>query len=275
MTSRFGLEVALLWSGLALYLVSLVAFAVTVVLGRELRRLAMVALVAGLVPHGAALVSRWVEVGHGPYMLKYEVLASNAWVAIAGLALALRKRAGRDALALVVVPVAILLVALGLSTEPRVRALPPTLRSAWLVFHITFAKVAAAALLLSVASAVVLLLKDRGRAPAWMARTPDVDALDAYQIRFVGLGFFFWTIAVAAGAIWANQSWGRYWGWDAIETWSLVTWVLYGSLLHLRLFFRLGPKPTAWGTLGAFAVFILTLLVLPFLMPSLHAAYFQ
>jgi len=99
--------------------------------------------------------------------------------------------------------------------------------------------------------------------------------LDAYTVRFVGFGFLFWTIAIAAGAIWANQSWGRYWGWDAIETWSLVSWLAYGTLLHARLFFRLRPVPTAWSSVAAFAVFVLALLVLPFLVPSLHAAYFQ
>lgn len=85
----------------------------------------------------------------------------------------------------------------------------------------------------------------------------------------------FWTITIAAGAIWANQSWGRYWGWDPIETWSLIAWIAYGLLLHARLFFRLRHVGTARASLGAFAVFTLTLLMLPFLIPSMHAAYFQ
>jgi ABC-type transport system involved in cytochrome c biogenesis permease subunit len=104
---------------------------------------------------------------------------------------------------------------------------------------------------------------------------PGSAVLDAYTVRFVGFGFLFWTITIAAGAIWANQSWGRYWGWDPIETWSLIAWLVYGLFLHARLFFRLRPASTAWCSVGAFAVFILTLLILPFLIPSMHSAYFQ
>jgi len=54
-----------------------------------------------------------------------------------------------------------------------------------------------------------------------------------------------------------------------------VTWLAYGILLHARLFFRLGPRATAWGTIACFALAVLTVLVFPFLIPSLHSAYFQ
>jgi ABC-type transport system involved in cytochrome c biogenesis permease subunit len=155
------------------------------------------------------------------------------------------------------------------------REIPPSLRSIWLMFHITFAKLSAASFLLSLAAAVVILLRDRKTPWRWLERAPASDVLDAYEVRFIGFGFLFWTITIAAGSIGAHQSWGRYWGWDAIETWSLVSWLAYGSVLHARLFFRLRPVTTAWATVGAFAVFILALLILPFIMPSLHAAYFQ
>ena len=60
-----------------------------------------------------------------------------------------------------------------------------------------------------------------------------------------------------------------------IETWSLITWLVYGTFLHARRFFRLKPAATAWAVVFCFAVFVLTLLILPFLLPSLHSAYFQ
>jgi ABC-type transport system involved in cytochrome c biogenesis permease subunit len=174
----------------------------------------------------------------------------------------------------VVLPLATLMVAAGLFSNPSIRELPPTFRSVWLAFHIGLAKLAAGAFLLSLASAVLLLF-DLGKGSAWRERLPAAEALDGYTVRFVGFGFMFWTCTVAAGAIWAHQSWGRYWGWDPVETWSLVTWLVYGSFLHARLFFRLRPQTTAWAAIAAFAVFILTIMVLPFLMPSLHSAYFQ
>ena len=274
--TRFALEVTLLWVAVGFYGLSTAFFANAVIFGHP-RRIgwARGLALAGLVPHGAAIVMRWVAVGHGPYILKYEVLASNAWIAVAALVLFLWRRPTWGALAMVVLPLSILAMAFGLFSNAEVREIPPSLRSVWLIFHITFAKLSAAAFLLSLASAVVVLLRSRKAPWKWLERAPATDVLDAYNVRFIGFGFLFWTITIAAGAIWAHQSWGRYWGWDAIETWSLVSWLACGSALHARLFFRLKPRAMGWASVGAFAVFILTLLILPFIMPSLHAAYFQ
>ena len=273
---EFGWEVALHWTGVGLYITATVLFANAVIFGHPKRqRWALVALAAGLVPHGVAIILRWAASGHGPYMLKYEVLSSNTWIALALLLAFLARRPAWGALALVVLPVSIVMIAFGLFSNPEIRDLPPTLRSVWLVFHISFAKLSAAAFLLSVASGAILLLKRRGRHGAWLDKAPGEAALDAYTVRFVGFGFMFWTITVAAGAIWANESWGRYWGWDLIETWSLITWLVYGTFLHVRLFFKPGPAATAWWSIGCMALFLLTILILPFLMPSLHSAYFQ
>ena len=274
--TRFAVEVTLLWVAVGLYGLSTAFFSNAVIFGHPQRiRWGRWLAFAGLVPHGAALVIRWVAVGHGPYILKYEVLASNAWIAVAAMVLFLWRRPTWGALALVVLPLSILAMGFGLFSNSEVREIPPSLRSIWLIFHITFAKLSAASFLLSLAAAVVILLRSRDAAWKWMERVPDTSVLDAYEVRFIGFGFLFWTITIAAGSIWAHQSWGRYWGWDAIETWSLVSWLAYGSVLHARLFFRLKPTSTAWFSLGAFAVFILALLILPFIMPSLHAAYFQ
>ena len=272
----FALEVTLHWVGVGLYILAFALFA-NAVLFEHPGRLRWGSWVAalGLVPHGAAIILRWVASGHGPYMMKYEVLSSNAWIAVAALLLFLWFRPKWGAVALIVMPAAILMVAVGLFSNPEIQELPPTLRSIWLIFHITFAKLSAAAFLLSVGTSVMTLLRQRQRPPSWTDNLPAIDALDAFTLRFVGFGFIFWTVTVAAGAVWANQSWGRYWGWDPIESWSLVTWLVYGSLLHATRFFRLGPKATARYAIGCFVVFILTLLIFPFLIPSLHSAYFQ
>jgi hypothetical protein len=60
-----------------------------------------------------------------------------------------------------------------------------------------------------------------------------------------------------------------------LSTPRLIAWLTYGTFLHARLFFRLRPLPTAWSSVAAFSIFILTLLVLPLLLPSIHSAYFQ
>lgn len=276
MTSRFAVETTLHWAGVALYIAATVVLVYAVVFVRPRAvRWGLAGAALGLVPHAVAIGLRWAAVGHGPYMLRYEVLSSNAWVAIAVLLFVLWRRPDWSALAVVVMPLAILAVAVGLFSNPESRELPPTLRSIWLVFHITFAKISAAAFLLSLGAAVLLLLRERPPRARWLERLPATAALDALVVRSVGFGVIFWTVTIAAGAIWGNQSWGRYWGWDPIETWALVAWLAYGSFLHLRFFFKLGPRATAWLSIACFAVFILALLVLPMVMTSLHTAYFS
>ncbi|HEX9049224.1 MAG TPA: cytochrome c biogenesis protein CcsA [Anaeromyxobacter sp.] len=272
----FAREALLHWISVGLYVAATAAFANAVLFVQPRRtRWGVLAAGLGLLPHGAAIVLRWISSGHGPYMLRYEVLSSNAFIAVVALLLFLWRRPGWAALALVVLPAAVLMIGTGLFSNPEIRQLPPTLRSTWLVFHISFAKLAAASFLLSTASAVFLLMKERKHRAPWLARLPSAEALDAYVVRFVGFGFLFWTMAVAAGAIWAHQSWGRYWGWDPIETWSLISLLVYGTFLHLRTFFHLKAAAIAWLSIACFAIFTLTAMLLPFLMPSLHSAYFQ
>lgn len=274
--SGFGLEVVLHWVAVGLYIAASVLLANAVVFGHPRRvRPALALAAAGLLPHAAALALRWRASGHGPYMLKYEVLSSNAWIAVAMLLVVLWRRPSWSGIALVALPAAILAVALGLFSNPEIRELPPTLRSVWLIFHISFAKLSAASFLLSVGASTLVLLGRRTPPPAWISKAPSAEALDAFVVRFVGFGFIFWTITIAAGAIWANQSWGRYWGWDPIETWSFISWLVYGTFLHVRLFFKVRGAASAWWALACFGVFILTLLILPFLIPSMHSAYFQ
>ncbi len=274
--NEFALETTLHWAGVAFYIAGVALFAHALIFAHPRRvRWGLWATLAGLLPHAAALVVRYVAVGHGPYMMKYEVLSSNAWIAIAMLLLFVWRRPVWAPLALLALPASILMVGFGLFTNPEARSLPPALRSLWLVFHVLFNKLAVGAFLLSAASALVLLRKSRGATGRMLDRLPGPGVLEAYTLRFVGFGFVFWTTTIGAGAIWANQAWGRYWGWDPIESWSLVTWLCYALLLHARLFFRMSARGVAWGALLCFTVSILTVLIFPFVFPSLHAAYFQ
>lgn len=272
----FALETVLHWSGVLLYIVGTVLFAHAVVFAHP-ERLAWAkwATLLGLLPHTAALLVRYVYVGHGPYMMKYEVLSSNAWIAVAMLLVCLWRKPAWSPLALVALPAAILMVGCGLFTSPEAHNLPPTLRSIWLVFHVLFNKLAVGAFILAFAAAVILLKKLGGVTSRFLERLPAAEVIEAYMVRLIGFGFIFWTTTIGMGAIWANQSWGRYWGWDPIETWSLVTWLAFATLLHARIFFRLRARATAWGTIACFGLSVLTVLIFPFVFPSLHSAYFQ
>jgi cytochrome c-type biogenesis protein CcsB len=63
---------------------------------------------------------------------------------------------------------------------------------------------------------------------------PSAAALDRVAYRVIAFAFPIWTFAVIAGAIWAQEAWGRYWGWDPKETWSFVTWTIFAGYLHAR-----------------------------------------
>ncbi len=274
--NQFTLETLLHWAAVALYIGGAVIYAFTLLFNHPAKtRWAFWVTLIGLLPHSGALVLRWIDVGHGPYMLKYEVLSSNAWIAVVMLLLFIWRQPKWTPLAMLVLPATILMIGFGVFSNPEARDLPPTLKSLWLVFHVLFNKLAVGAFLLSFASAIILLKKVKGASSRFLDRLPGVDVLEAYTVRFIGFGFVFWSTTIVAGAIWANQSWGRYWGWDPIETWSLVTWLCYGTILHLRLFFKIKTKATAWATIACFTVAVLTVFIFPFLIPSLHSAYFM
>ena len=67
-----------------------------------------------------------------------------------------------------------------------------------------------------------------------MDRLPAAAALDRVGYRMHAFAFPIWTFAVIAGAIWAENAWGRYWGWDPKETWAFITWMVYAAYLHAR-----------------------------------------
>ena len=272
----FAWEMILHWVAVAGYVAATHLLAYATLFNKPARvRWAWWMTAFGLVPHASALAVRYFAVGHGPYMLKYEVLSSNAWIVIAMMLVFVWRRPNWAAIALVVLPASIVMMGFGLFSSPEARDLPPTLRSVWLVVHVVFNYLAVGAFILSLGSAVCLLRKRNGISGRWLDRLPGPDVLAAQTIRFVGLGLVLWSTMVVTGAIWANQAWGRYWGWDPMEIWSLATWLCYAALIHAHLFFRLKASAIAWGTIGCFVISVLTVFIFPFLIPTLHSAYFQ
>jgi cytochrome c-type biogenesis protein CcsB len=269
-------EVILHWTAVVLYIVSTVFFAFSVSFKKEgPLKYGMISALSGLIPHSGALLIRWIMTGHGPYIAKYEVLSSNAWIAVLMFLVLGWKMPRLRAAGFVVVPLSFLMMTFGLFTNPELRNLPPALSGIWLVIHILFNKLAVGAILISLGCAVLYLLKkDRVDGPFYR-KLPPIEALDEYSYKFIGFGFIFWSITLVAGSIWANEAWGRYWGWDPIETWSLITWLLYGLYLHLRHFFRWKGTKSAWMLIICFIVSVITIFIIPFVIESLHSSYFM
>jgi cytochrome c-type biogenesis protein CcsB len=269
-------EVIFHWIAVGFYILSTVVFAYSVSFKKsDALKYGMFFALIGLIPHSIALGIRWHIAGHGPYMAKYEVLSSNAWVAILMFLLIGWKIPKLRAAGVVVVPLSFLMMTLGLFTNPELKNLPPTLSGIWLVIHILFNKLAVGAILISLGSAILYLLKKKYGVREFYQKLPSLEALDAYSYKFIGFGFIFWSITVVAGSIWANQAWGRYWGWDPIEIWSLITWLLYGLYLHVRYFLKWEGTKSAWMLIVCFIVAVITILIIPFVVKTLHSSYFR
>jgi len=146
----------------------------------------------------------------------------------------------------------------------KIQPLMPALQSPWLKFHVSVAMIGYSVFAVSFALALMYLLK----VPVSISHHKSLDEL-IYGCN--ALGFSFLTFVLITGAIWAEEAWGTWWGWDPKETASLITWLVYGFYLHLRHTSLWSNKRGAIITcLGFFAV-IFTLMGISLLVPGLHS----
>ncbi len=89
-------------------------------------------------------------------------------------------------------------------------------------------------------------------------RLPSLEELDRLIYRIIMLAFPVLTLGIMLGARWAYDAWGRYWGWDAKETWAFITWLVYLIYLHMRLVVGWGGRRTAYLSLAGFGVILFT-----------------
>ncbi len=233
-----------------------------------------VLLYAGLGVHALALVGRWIGSGHGPYLTRYEVLSSNAFFTMLLFAYLERRWPRARALGLVLVPAAFLLVALGIYTGTEVKMLPPTFTGVWLVLHVCFYFLAFATGLTAAAAASVQLYRAASHRGGRFIAADDAE-VDRLAYRYAGLAFAFWGVGMLTGAIWAYYSWGRFWAWDPVETWSLITWIAFALYLHVRRFWRWSGARAALVLIGCFVLAVVSLFGTSFVEASLHSAYFR
>jgi len=100
---------------------------------------------------------------------------------------------------------------------------------------------------------------------------PPSDTLDVLTYKTIGIGFPLLTLMIAAGAYWANRTWGSYWSWDPKETWALITWLVYAGYLHMRITRGWRGRRAAFFAIIGFAVVLFTFFGVTYLLPGLHA----
>lgn len=230
--------------------------------------------VVAFATHVTGVVARGLAAGRLPWGNMYEFITTTmAFVALAYLVYALRTGARWLGL-----PVTLLLAVgqgLAITVYVAVAPLVPALHSAWFIIHIVAAAVSGAAFNLGGIASVLFLVRGRaearGRLSGYLARVPTARALDTFAYRLHAFAFPLWTFTIAAGSVWAEYAWGRFWGWDPKETWSLVTWVVYAAYLHARATAGWKGRRAAWLAVVGVLTFWFNFVGINLLVTGLHS----
>ncbi len=197
-------------------------------------RVLKVLLFSAFLLHTSGLALRWYIAGHSPLSNGYESLIFISWVTmLAGFIFSRRSAFTLSATA--VLSGLTLLVAHMSFMDPEITNLVPVLQSYWLTLHVSIITGSYGFLglgfILGLLTMILLsFLNGKNR-----ERISDtIDELTIINYRSLTLGLYLLTIGTFLGAIWANESWGRYWGWDPKETWSLITIIVYSLVLHSK-----------------------------------------
>jgi cytochrome c-type biogenesis protein CcsB len=191
-------------------------------------------LFAGFLFHTFGLGLRWFIAGRSPMSNGYESMIFISWVTI--LAGFIFSRKSAFALSATAVLASMTLMVAHLSfMDPEITNLVPVLKSYWLTLHVSvitgsYGFLGLGAILGLITMILLTLSNDKNRERI----SNTIDELTVINFKTLTLGLYFLTIGTFLGAVWANESWGRYWGWDPKETWSLITIIIYSIVIHSR-----------------------------------------
>jgi cytochrome c-type biogenesis protein CcsB len=245
----------------------------------RLGRIAVALTSLGFLLHLGAVVARGVSAGRPPWGNMFEFSTTGA-LAVTGVFLVLLAR--RDErlpvryLGLFVIGPVLLTLGLAVTVlYVNSEQLVPALKSVWLVIHVTAAMIASGILTIGFAQTICYLVQDRmeraGGGPAFMSHFPSAESIDKAAYRMHAFAFPIWTFAVIAGAIWAENAWGRYWGWDPKETWAFITWLVYACYLHARATAGWRGRKAAYLAMLGYSTFLFNYLVVNIFLVGLHS----
>ncbi len=250
--------------------------------------IAMATTTLGALFQAAALVLRGIAAGRVPWANMYEFTLVGTFVAVVTF-LVLNRRRDVRFLGTIVVGLTVIALGLGLAVfYVPAEAVEPALQSYWLVIHVSIATISTGLFTVSFAASALQLLKDsrvrqlaspdsgarvRLTGSRWrmLDALPTTRELEALSFRITAIGFVLWTFTVMAGAIWAEHTWGRYWGWDPKEVWSFVVWVVYAAYLHARTTVGWSGRRAAWFVLAGYATVIFNFTGVNLFFQGLHA----
>lgn len=222
--------------------------------------------------HGAGIGMRWAISGHAPWSNGYEALVFIAWVTmVAGIAFSRKNAAVLPATALLAY--FMLFVTEQNLMDPEITPLVPVLQSYWLMIHVaiitgSYGFLGLGAILGLINMILFIFKREKNKTILDI----NISELTYVSEMTITIGLFMLTIGTFLGGVWANESWGRYWGWDPKETWALVSVLVYAILLHLRFIPQLSSKfifnvYSFWG----YSAILFTFFGVNFMLVGLHS----
>lgn len=256
-----------------IYFASFVFYLFRMILNKEVWGiLATAAAFAGLLAQTVALLLRWkasydLGIGHAPLSNLYESMVFFAW-AIVFLYLFYERFTASRVIGVFIIPIAFFIMAyasIAPGISDRIQPLIPALQSNWLTSHVITCFLGYAGFTIAFGCALISLLKTSG-----LGRLPPSSNLDTLIYQSTALGFIFLTLGIMTGSIWAHYAWGSYWNWDPKETWSLITWIIYAIMLHIRFVRGWRGKRMAFMAVIGFISVLFTYFGVNYL-PGLHS----
>ena len=238
-------------------------------------------VIIGLALHIVGVITRGLAVHRVPWGDMYEFVIAVSCVAViffVGLMIKYRPYyLGLFVMAPIVIIIGLAQTVIYTPAGPIAVAL----NSYWLAIHVTAITLASGTYVVAAVLAVVFLFADRHRrrvAAGLPVRNgevfrllPSPERIDQLAYRTVVFAFPLWTFGIMAGAIWADQAWGRYWGWDPTETWAFITWVVYACFLHARVTAGWRGRRAAYIQLAGFGCLLFNLLGVSIFVTGLHS----
>ncbi|MFT4219215.1 MAG: c-type cytochrome biogenesis protein CcsB [Microbacterium sp.] len=237
--------------------------------------------VLALLFHVGADVLRGIAAGRVPWSNMYEFSLTGTMLIVAVFLGVLFRYDLRFLGVFVTGLVLLLLGGATLAFYVDVVPLMDPLKSVWLVVHVFVASLGTAFFALAFALSVLQLMQSRREhrvaaavanpGPRFLRTLPTADALESLAYRFAIIGFIFWTFTLIAGSIWANDAWGRYWGFDTKEVWTFVIWVLYAGYIHARATRGWRGTRSAWLAIIGFSAVMFNFTIVNMFFKGLHA----
>ena len=267
-------ELMLFWVAVSFYGVSTFSYIFGLIAKYDkLFTAGLVSAFGGLLCHIAFIGLRWAETGISPFISTSESLTLGIFMAVSHYLIFQMFIKRVRPLGVLIMPVSFILMGwAGTLMKEVATTLAPALQSGWIWVHIVGATAGFASVLIAAGLGLMYLLKEK-KSGGIYEKLPELPEIDILSYRFISGGFIMYGLMIVSGCFWANQVKGTYWNWDPVEVWSLISWLIYGIYLHLRITFGWRGRKLAWYSLIALAAMIISYWGIPFSVETFHSGF--